>query len=259
MERRLWPVSISFVVAVGSVSAQPRPAFEVVSIHQSAPFSAAAFRAGQQRSRVVIDAARVVLERQSLLQLICRAYSVEAFQVTGPNWLPTSQFDIFANLPVGVPQDNVPAMLQTMLQDRFGLTLHQESRVYHVYALVVGTAGLKLKRPSGYEPDSTGVGSPGPFDSILPLLTSALQRSVIDRTGLEGTYEIPLGDLLSSLNEIPAVQARMDPANHAISEANPPDSDTFQVLRKWGLQLDPLDLNLPSLIIDHVDKTPSEN
>ena len=43
------------------------------------------------------------------------------------------------------------------------------------------------------------------------------------------------------------------------AEATAPDYDTFEVLRRWGLQLDPRKLTLPVLVLDHIEKLPSEN
>jgi uncharacterized protein (TIGR03435 family) len=248
------------LILAGTVAlSQSRTAFEVVSIHSSPPFSAAAMRSGQMHSGVLVDGARAEFARQSLIQLICRAYRVEIFQVVGPNWLGAAQFDITAKMPVGASAEQVPAMLQAMLEDRFGLALHRDNKEFDVYALIVRKDGLKLKRPPGYDAAGSTYGMPASFDTIIPLLTSALQRPVIDQTGLIGEYALPLGDLLSSFNGISAVQSRMDAGGRARAEATAPDYDTFEVLRRWGLQLDPRKLTLPVLVLDHIEKLPSEN
>jgi uncharacterized protein (TIGR03435 family) len=86
-----------------------------------------------------------------------------------------------------------------------------------------------------------------------------LERPVIDQTGLKGEYQFPGGDLLMSFNEIPAVRARMDDAMLARIEAAPPGPDTIEVLKNWGLQLEPRRLTMPLLVIDHIERTPTEN
>jgi uncharacterized protein (TIGR03435 family) len=69
------------------------------------------------------------------------------YQVQGPSWLWTGQpFDIVANLPEGATKEQVPAMLQKLLADRFKLQLHIDNKQPHeVYALVVAQ-GSKLKK-----------------------------------------------------------------------------------------------------------------
>jgi uncharacterized protein (TIGR03435 family) len=239
--------------------AQPRPAFEVVSIRSAPPFSVEAMRSGQIHVGVKVDGAMADFGGQSLMQLICRAYRAEDFQVTGPNWMGSARFDIVAKLPEGASPGQVPEMLQTMLEVRFGLTLHREEKEFPVYALVVGKDGLKLKHPPDYDPAASAAATTQPFDSVIPLLTSALQRPVIDQTGLKGDYSLPIGDLLMSFNAISAVQSRMEDAARAQAEAAPPGPDTFQVIRNWGLQLEPRKLTLPVLVIDHIERTPTEN
>jgi uncharacterized protein (TIGR03435 family) len=195
---------------------------------------------------------------QSLMQLIGRAYRVEFFQVAGPGWLGAVRFDIVAKLPDGASPDQAPEMLQTMLEERFKLAVHREQREFSIYALIVGKDGLKLKRPPGYDPAASASATTRPFDNFIPLLEGALQRPVVDQTDLTGDYAFPLGDLLMSFSEIPEVRARMDDATRARAEA-PPSPDTFEVIKSWGLLLEPRKLTLPALVIDHIEKTPTEN
>ncbi len=218
-----------------------------------------AMRSGQIHVGVKVDGAIADFGGQSLMQLICRAYRVETFQVAGPNWLPTARFDIVAKLPEGASPDQAPEMLQTVLEERFKLALHRDQKEFSVYVLIVGKDGLKLKRPPAFDPASITTGTPGSFASVTPLLTGALERPVIDQTGLKGEYDFLGGDLLMSFNEIPAVRARMDDAMRARVDAAPPGPDTFEVLKTWGLQLEPRKLTLPLLTIDRVEKTPTEN
>lgn len=91
-----------------------------------------------------IDAGRVDIGFASLQSLICTAYGVKPYQVSGPDYLSSERFDILATIPAGVSPDQVPAMLQTLLADRFHLSLHRTTRPLAVYALMVGPAGAKL-------------------------------------------------------------------------------------------------------------------
>jgi uncharacterized protein (TIGR03435 family) len=69
-----------------------------------------------------------------------------AGRLVGPDWMEAGEkFDIVAKLPDGATPDHLPEMFQSLLEDRFGLTFHRESREQPIYALEVSKGGLKLK------------------------------------------------------------------------------------------------------------------
>jgi uncharacterized protein (TIGR03435 family) len=70
---------------------------------------------------------------------------VKAYQITGPAWLASQRFDIVAKLPAGASKDDAPAMLQELLQERFKLVTHRDTKEHPVLALVIGKDGPKLK------------------------------------------------------------------------------------------------------------------
>jgi uncharacterized protein (TIGR03435 family) len=113
-----------------------------------------------------IDAARVDIGNFALMQLICKAYDVKMYQVTGPPWLTTGQrFDIVANMPPGTNKDQVPQMLQTLLADRFKLVVRKDTKEQTVYGLVIGKggkAGLKIKETEAPPPPAEGEAAPNP-------------------------------------------------------------------------------------------------
>src|SRR5579884_349098 len=113
------------------------PAFEVASIKPSGP--------DLDFGQMTRDPRRIALARVSVQNLMAQAYRISNFQIAGPGWLDTDRFDIVATIPDGVSQDQVPAMMQRLLKDRFGLALHQEQRMMNSYALVPRQGGAKLK------------------------------------------------------------------------------------------------------------------
>ena len=114
----------------------PPPAFEVASIKPAAP---------QQPGRMMVamggDPGRVNYTNVSLRNVLMRAYDVRSYQITGPSWLDTERYDIVAKVPEGVPKEQIPAMLQNLLAERFQMTIHRETKEQSVYALVVGKNG----------------------------------------------------------------------------------------------------------------------
>lgn len=129
------------------------PAFEVASVKQAAP---------QTDGRIMVrmggDPGRVDYANVALKAVLARAYNVKQHQITGPSWLD-ERYDITAKVPEGVAADQVPAMLQALLAERFKMAIHKETKEQPVYALVVGKSGPKLTKS---EPPKPGEEAPGP-------------------------------------------------------------------------------------------------
>jgi len=122
-----------------------QPAFEVASIRSAAQITPDMITSGKLHVGVKIDAGRVDIGYLSLRELIPMAYEVKAFQLVGPDWLSAQRFDIMAKMPDGATKEQVPAMLQALLEERFKLVAHRETRERPVYSLEVGKSGSKLK------------------------------------------------------------------------------------------------------------------
>ncbi len=122
-------------------------AFEVASVKPAAPQPP-----GQFRISMGGDPGRVDYQGVSLKILIERAYQIKSYQVTGPDWLDSERFDVVAKLPDGAKPEDVPKMLQTLLAERFKLTVHREQKTLPVYALGVGKNGPKLQKSGGESP-----------------------------------------------------------------------------------------------------------
>ena len=128
--RKRIPIGVWAAVALaGAQTAPPQKAtaplaFEVASIKPAEPLSVERMMAGQQHISVNVDAARVDFSDVSLAELIRAAYRVKLYQISGPDWMTTSRFDVVAKLPEGAKSDQVPEMLRTLLEERFHLALH---------------------------------------------------------------------------------------------------------------------------------------
>ena len=143
--------------------------FEVASVKPSAPQPMGMFRV--MRST---DKGMVRYMGNSLQDIIRTAYRVKDFQIEGPDWLNSERFDIVAKIPEGVSEDQVPEMLQSLLEERFKLTLHRDTKEHAIYALVVGKNGAKLKESDVQTRDTVppqgtpGGGAPGTVDVDRP-------------------------------------------------------------------------------------------
>lgn len=171
-ERISKNVVISTVIAVvftGVVFGQTAsgPTFEVATVKPSAldvMKLAQQMQSGQTPAiGAHVDRARAQYTFMSLKELIASAYSLKAFQITGPDWLNdmSLRFDIVAKMPDGSTVDQAPQMLQALLAERFKLVVHRENKEHPVLALVVGKGGPKLQETP---PDPTQ-----DFDENTPL------------------------------------------------------------------------------------------
>lgn len=83
--------------------------------------------------------------RMTLRRLLLLAYEVTGEQLSGPDWLNDTDFDIVAKVPEGSTKEQVHAMLQHLLEERFRMILHHELQDKPAYDLSVAKGGSKLK------------------------------------------------------------------------------------------------------------------
>ena len=96
------------------------------------------------RSVTVVTPRRVELTYMSVQGLISFAYG-RTIEIVGPSWLRDVRVDVHAIPPAGTTQTQIPAMLQTLLVERFGLVAHVESRPSEAMVLSVAPGGIRMK------------------------------------------------------------------------------------------------------------------
>lgn len=147
-------------VAVAGVAqpATPRPSFEVASVKPAAPIDmqkiAQQMMAGGEMPKLGphVDGAQAEYTWMALKELIVVAYKVKPYQVTGPDWIANTRFDIKAKMPSGSTKEDAPLMLQSLLEERFKLSVRRETKDHPVLALVVGKGGPKMKESEAAKP-----------------------------------------------------------------------------------------------------------
>ena len=269
------------------------PAFEVASIRASVDAQRQAVAAVGR-----IDGAQYRIAGLTLKDYISMAYGLKLNQITGPDWIATDRFDIWATLPEGAKPNQIPAMMQSLLEDRFELKSHRDKKEFPVYALRVASGGLKVSEvpadPASDPPSATtpqtytrsgsgqgisvdyGLGSSFAFANdkfegkklTMTLLASTLERfldrPVLDATTLTGAYDVSF-DLAPEDYRMmlirAAVAAGLVMSPNALRALDGPSSPPSLVdgLGKFGLQLESRRAPLEVLIVDSARKTPSEN
>jgi uncharacterized protein (TIGR03435 family) len=335
MKRRIRIASALILLLFASAIArgqapQSKLTFDVATIKPAAPLDTAQMAADMKAGRMPkigqeIEATRATYTYTQLDQLIAMAYKMRVYQIGGPPWLSQERFDIVATIPEGATKDDVPAMLQALLAERFKLVAHQAQEEHKVLGLVVGKGGPKMKEsataPQAFDPDSPlapgerqvdDVGGPmrikmntdgtitanmgargtiiekvdrqsmtfdikssgvtmggfaGLLSTILMQMGGANSRQVVDMTGLKGYYQVDVEISIADLMAMARAQGMAMPASpssggaNTVPEASDPGggSSVFESVSQMGLKLEDSKATVDRLVIDHIEKTPTEN
>jgi uncharacterized protein (TIGR03435 family) len=250
----------------------PKPKFEVASIKRDKSD-------GHHNSIRIAPGGKLFVTNDSLRALILMAYRIENSQlIGGPAWINSDRFDIRAEAATAPREDphkmseaqleafeeREQLRLQALLQDRFQLKLHRETRKLPIYALIVAKHGPKLRET----PASTAPYkhrhlsfSPGQLYAVgVPLrffakqLSNQLGRPVVDKSGLKGIYDF-------TLKWTPERSQRklFGPESKGLPTSTSNGPSIFTALREQlGLKLKAERGPVEVLVIDHVER-PSPN
>ena len=259
----------------------PQQAFDVVSIKPSPP--------GAQNRLPRISPGRVELFNTTLKQLIASAYSRFPFDprevMGGPSWIDSERFDIVATMerPPRFDQTGMlgelNGMLRALIEQRFGVKAHNEQREGDVYTLTFARsdrktgAGLRqvpdacaaalkeltgaapLRQRSGPPPCSFG-GPPGrligtgvTIAMFARVLSGNAGRTVIDRTGLAGSFDIEMNFDPSSTAHAPP---GAPPGPTPIDDTKPSIFTALQ--EQLGLKLESTRGPIDVLVIDQAER-----
>ena len=215
----LLAMALATAVSAQSPTSDAGASFEVAVVKEN--------KSGDERSQMADPPGRFSAVNVPLREMIEYAWRLRSFQlVGGPSWIGSDRFDVIAKagpVPTSMSQPvAVPMMLRTLLANRFALVMHLEQRALPIYALTLahrdGSLGPQLKRAAvdcvavatgraaggpALSPDGrprcgwrggSGILSVNgfPLSQLAQLLSGLLGRSVVDRTGLSGAYDLEL-------------------------------------------------------------------
>jgi uncharacterized protein (TIGR03435 family) len=278
MTRAIGGLGVMIITSLAG-SAQPAPpAFEAASVKQAAPSTD-----GDVRRSFNGDAGRVDYRNVTLKGLIMRAYGVKEYQISGPDWLDSAGYNVVATIPRDATKAQLPQMLQTLLAERFNLTLHHETKDLPVYALVVGKNGPKLKpaeREEGFSmsmsPKGRHIEGKSYIAGLCDFLSRTLDRPVVDMTDLKGVYDMTLDWAPDDSERAGTVKMEMRVTSSPGGPGAPPragagkgsedmpdntDGATlFTALQeRLGLKLEQRKAPADFLIVDRVERIPVDN
>ncbi len=269
--------------SVLSAQAPTRASFDVASVRPNRSNAPAESRFPLGPGDAFVLGDLFAASNQPLIAYLRFAYKLGAGDLLGlPGWVYTETFDIEARASGNPTKDQMRLMMRSLLADRFQVRTHTEQRTKPVFNLVLANNG---KRGSRLLPDSDDGACPPlpeaiknqlqlpsiPCGSIGPLGATApdsgrlggrrvtmaqlagilsnpftgVDRPVLDRTGLAGTFDFTLDWSL------------------APDKAQPPGEDTGPTFREalqrqLGLRLTTATAPVDVLVIDRVER-PEEN
>jgi uncharacterized protein (TIGR03435 family) len=180
------------------LSAHELPAYDVVTIKLSAPGGRGADFDTNEDSYIARGA--------TLKMLLEDAYGIRSqliSGITGP--LAETRFDLEAKVvdPDAMRKltdEQRPAMLQQVLEDRFRVKAHVEMKELPLYELVLARGGPKFKQAAKESVDAPEMeihrrmldAKAQAMPALANVLTATIGRSVVDKTGLEGNFDFSL-------------------------------------------------------------------
>ena len=286
-----WVAAVALALAISTdgspAFAQAPPTIGVASVRPSPDTPPAQGQAG-----VHITKNQVRFAYLSLRDYLSIAFSVPIQQVSGPEWVNSTRFDIAATMPENATPDDFPKMMEALLRERFKLEAHKESRESTVLALEVGRNGTKLVAT----PDDTSKDAPisvtssgnaqgvsadlgngssmaltntrfefkrVTMQSLADTLGRFMRHPVLDRTKLEGRFDI--GFTIAPEDYMPlmirsAVNAGITLPPQALQLLDAPSLGSVENgLRSLGLSLEERRAPLDYIVVDSMERTPTEN
>lgn len=271
--------AIVFLTILAGATAQTpdAPRFDVASVKPAPPTDGRGMRVSMRGGPGTDDPTLFACENCGLSGLVTKAFDLQPYQLSGPDWMQSTRFMVSARILPGTTKEQFRLMLQNLLAERFKMTFHYTKKEMPVFNLIVGKNGPKFKEhveapaasdderrqdgPLKKDAEGFPVLPPGKGFSMAIMndraalrsgggtiaefavnVSNQLHQPVIDATGLNGKYDI-------TMTWVPG-----EP------KADDPGPSLFQALQdQLGLKLESKKGMIEILVLDHLNKVPTEN
>ena len=208
MTRNLTAIALTafFFHQCHSLAFAQSPAFEVASITPCQPGTAAPPMEHAGIADFITPGGRFTARATTLQFLLEWAYGIQPAQHSGgPSWIGDDRFDVVAKAEGKASDDEIKAMVRTLLADRFPLQLHHEPKEISAYVISTGKAAPKLFPPKPDEihgihiAQETGPGQKRNTFRVIAMRYSLAQLAdtfarqlgsvIVNKTGLDGEFD----------------------------------------------------------------------
>lgn len=233
--------------------------FEVASVKLSTP-------AEKEIGLFTYPGGRLTATNYTLKMLVEEAYGFRSYQVSGgPRWVNEERYSLEAKppaaspaakfMPAGIktsPSPEMLVMLRNLLEERFQLKVHKETKEQPVWVLVAAKGGAKVTETKDPSAEPWWAYRKGGIDArgrSIPWLAEALakllHRPVLDKTGLAKTYDW----------ELRYDPAQIDPGGDTVEAADASRPSLAVALQQQlGLKLETAKGPVEFLVIDQAAK-----
>lgn len=289
-----WLTAVIVLIAGSALAQISRPAFDVTSVKLNTRCDAGGRSGGASMP------GRIALECADLRDLILTAYGIYgngpdpapgSFRIQvvgGPPWMDSTRYDIAAR-PAGNPprSEMYGPMMQSLLEDRFQLKVHRETREGRVYLLTVAKNGPKLRvtkdgscaiadinHPSDAAKANARVcGKPNivsdshvtvidmygaTIANLCSRLNLSMDREVIDRTGIAGRFDIHLEVAPADLRPNFVAGRTIDQPGPAVDDPDAGPSISAALQQQLGLKLGSGRGPVQVIVVDRIER-PADN
>ena len=255
------------------------PAWDVTTVKPAGP--------DERYSMFNFGADGIKITNVPLWMIVREAFGLEDDHLFGgPAWAKTTSFDVEAKV---APEDAAKfkalrleqrrLMMVSVLEERFGLKYHHETRDLPMYELVVAKGGVKMHAstpdsggpdPEGPDPgpgpgpspgrhmlmmhrghvESIGTGMPG----LVRALSGQLGRTVIDKTGLTGNFDYRLDWTPDGVAPVMAMGGNPAPGDNASSQDTGGPSIFTALEEQLGLKLESTRGAVDVIVIDQLEQ-----
>jgi uncharacterized protein (TIGR03435 family) len=247
----------------------------------------------------VLPGGGLITENAPLQLLMQNAYTLQAFQIVGgPGWIQSDGYNIEAKGD-GKPASRAELFLKlrSLLEDRFQLKVHRETKELPVYALTVAKNGPTLPQPKegsclavdlngptpapppppasgppqvspcggirvmGYQSGARMQGGKVSMAEFVRTLSMVMGRPVVDRTAFTGTFDLILDftpDETEGGLRPPAAVSNKPKLPPPADDLSAPPQIFSAIQEQLGLKLESSKGPVEVLVIDHVER-PSAN
>jgi bla regulator protein BlaR1 len=227
--------------------------------------------------------------RTNLMDLVLTAYDIPLYRLSGYQDLSRQLVEVEATMPVNTTREQFNVMLQNLLADRLGLRVHWATQQIDMYKLVVAKGGPKFKPAAPDSPQASGdasrnggpdkigangfpipppgnapwigggpggkMGMRGHNETIAEMALAIGRRTLpgplVDETGLTGKYDYTIFWSMSTQSAaLRGAPATDEPDGPSIFDA---------VEDQLGLKIEKTKGPVQMLVVDHVEKKPTEN
>jgi uncharacterized protein (TIGR03435 family) len=246
---RLLLAMATIAALAGPIVAAP-PQFDVASIRSSDIIGE-----GGRRESVDTAPGNLTMRNVSLRSAIKWAYRVQDEQISGPAELDSDRYDILAKAASPVADDRLRAMLQALLAERFKLKLHRQTKELSVFALTVAKNGIKFHVSETTGKSNIQLAKIGmraeriTLPELADTLSGPVQAPFVDMTNLKGAYDMTL--------DLSAYFSSLQKGDGAAPDIAGIVATGLQ--EQLGLKLERPKEPVEILVIDHAEKSPTEN